>query len=1386
MFDFLAYGTDRKKEVVTVYPKFLIFKNGHTKCSDLMIRGGDFYAAWIEDEKRWSTDEMEVFYYIDKMTKVKAEEIRKKYPDPEVKVIPLYLQYADSGLIDKWHKFCQKQMRDNYHILDENIIFSNQEITKEDYASRKLSYPLRKGSHKNWDRLMKTLYSKEELHKLEWAIGAIVTGDSKSLQKFVVLYGAAGTGKSTFIDIVQSMFDGYCTAFDAKALGNSNNQFALEPFKSNPLVAIQHDGDLSRIEDNTRLNSVVSHEEMTVNEKFKGLYSTRFKAFLIMGSNSPVKITDSKSGLLRRLIDVTPTGKTVSHRTYRKLISGIMFELGAIAYKCKEIYLKDPDFYDDYVPIAMLSTTNDFYDYILENSFVFEEQGYTTLKQAWELYKNYCEDANVPYPYKRIHFKQELMNYFEEFNDRAVIDGKSVRNLYSGFIINKFKTVTDESIDVKNYILVLDKNESLLDDVLKNYPAQYANDTGTPTSKWTRVRRKLKDIDTSKIHYVKVPENHIVIDFDIPDPETGEKSYILNLEAASKFPPTYAELSKSGAGIHLHYIYDGDVTQLESHYAKHIEVKVFKGDMALRRRLTKCNDVPIATISSGLPIKKGVERKLVNFDGIKDERMLRNMVRKNLAKEYHDNTKPSMDFIKKLTDDAYNGGISYDISDMKTQVVGFALSSTHQADYCLGLVNDIHWASEDKIEAKKTEKEPHIIILDIEVAKNVLLICWKELGEDKPIISMWNPAPEDIEKLFEYDIVGHNVRRYDNHILYARWLGYTNEQLYSLSQRIIVEKDKNAFFPSAYSLHYADTLDYPVKKMGLKKWEIELDMPHDEFEFDWDKPIPEEFFPRLEEYCHNDVRATEAVWLKTQADFKARKMLAAISGGKINSTTNALSTLFIFGNDKHPQSQFNYRNMGDVSKIESRIYEIFDATGRKWSVNPDYTCFDALSRPIFPGYKFENGKSWYRDEDPKEGGYVYSEPGIHLLLALLDIASMHPSSVLAEMLFGKDHTPRFEEIVKARLAIKHKDFETVRKMFNGALAPYVEDESQAKALADALKIVINSVYGLTSAKFANAFKDPRNKDNIVAKRGALFMINLKHEIQDKGFKAAHIKTDSIKIPDATPEIINFVMAYGKLYGYTFEHEATYERMCLVDKANYVCRYADADWCQEHYNYIPEKNIEHSLEWDVTGAKFCKPNYIFKELFTDDAATLKDLSIVGSANKNYLTMYMDVNENLPDVTAEEKELKKIEKQYKDGTLSDTTFESESERLRKAIAEGHNYIYIGKIGSFVPILEGCNGANIVNYNSNTCRYGAVTGTKGYRWLETEYVAENHLEDRIDMGYYDERIEDLKEEVALHCTYGSQAPDLERFIDISPYPDPVYDTNGVPVYEDKVPWN
>lgn len=1338
MIDFLMISTrSTKRGVIEIYPKFIIKKS-----SDLMIRGGDFYAIWLEDRGLWSTDEQDALQLIDRELDRYAEENRKNF-DSSVKV--LHMWDSESGMIDSWHKYCQKQMRDSFHMLDEKLIFSNTPTNKKDYASKKLKYPLEEGTINAYDKLMATLYSETEREKIEWAIGSIVCGDSKKLQKFMVLYGAAGTGKSTVLNIIQQLFDGYYSVFDAKALGSSSNSFALEAFKSNPLVAIQHDGDLSRIEDNTRLNSLVSHELMTVNEKFKSTYANRFKCFLFMGTNKPVKITDAKSGLIRRLIDVSPSGDKLSPKEYKTVMKQIEFELGAIAYHCQNVYLANPGMYDDYIPVAMLGASNDFYNFIIDSYHVFKKEDGTTLKASWEMYKTYCDEAKVPFPFSQRIFKEELKNYFRDYKDRFNLDdGTRVRSYYIGFRTEKFEEQTiSEKEEPEQKLIEFKAQPSVFDKECADCPAQYATSSEIPTSKWEKVKKKLSSIDTSKLHYVKVPENHIVIDFDIPDKD-GNKSFELNLKEASKWPPTYAELSKSGQGIHLHYIYAEDPAKLSRIYDDHIEVKVFNGKSSLRRKLTKCNNLPIATINSGLPLKG--EKQVINFEGVKSEKGLRTQIKRNLNKEYHPATKPSIDFIYKILEDAYASDLHYDVTDMRNAVLAFAASSTHQADYCIKLVNKMQFKSADQSSGTKND-DAKLVFYDVEVFPNLFLVNWKIEGEGKPVVRMINPTSAEIEELMRFRLVGFNCRRYDNHILYARLMGYTNEQLFSLSNRII-NGSANCFFGEAYNVSYTDVYDFCSKKQSLKKWEIELGIHHQELGLPWDQPVPEEMWTKVAEYCDNDVIATEAVFNARKADFTARQILADVAGMTVNDTTNSLTTKIIFGNNRKPQDQFNYRFMGEVTPdcepwtiTEDMV--LYDHLG-----DENFTLFNKDGKPVFPGYTFEGGKSIYRGEEVGEGGYVYAEPGMYSNIALLDIASMHPSSIVAEELFGPEYTKRFNEILQARIAIKHKEFDKAKKMLNGALAKYLTEEAAAADLAQALKIAINSVYGLTSASFDHPFRDNRNKDNIVAKRGALFMVNLKHEVQRRGFTVAHIKTDSIKIPDATPEIIQFVMDYGKQYGYNFEHEATYDRMCLVNDAVYIAKYKDG---------------KHAGEWTATGTQFQVP-YVFKKLFSKEPIEFEDMCETKSVTS---ALYLDMNEGLPDVSELEKELERIVKRAKEFgvtmDLSGNSGDAELDPLVKEIAKGHNYHFIGKVGQFCPIKPGCGGGILLRETENKKTgekgYAAATGSKGFRWLESEMVRELGKENDIDRTYYNNLVD---EAVKSLSSYG----DFERFVADEPF--------------------
>ena len=1303
MIDFLIISTrPTKRGTVEIYPRFRLYP----KSSDLMIRGGDFYAIWIEELGLWSTNEQDALQLIDRELDKYAEDNKAKFEGSTIKI--LHMWDSESGMVDSWHKYCQKQMRDSFHMLDENLIFSNTETTKKDYATKRLPYPIEQGSITAFDKLMSTLYSPEEREKIEWAIGAVISGDSKTIQKFMVLYGAAGTGKSTVLNIIQQLFEGYYSVFDAKALGSSSNSFALEAFKTNPLVAIQHDGDLSRIEDNTRLNSLVSHEIMTVNEKFKPTYPNRFKCFLFMGTNKPVKITDGKSGIIRRLIDVTPSGNKLSPREYKSVMKQVSFELGAIANHCLEVYKDDPGKYDDYIPITMIGASNDFYNFVIDSYHVFVREDGTTLKAAWEMYKNYCEEAKVPFPLSQRNFKEELKNYFRDYVERLNLDdGSRIRSYYSGFKTNMFETEKNPGVEKpKNNLIKFEAIESIFDKERADCFAQYANDQETPSKKWEKVKTKLKDLDTSKIHYVKVPENHIVIDFDIKD-RNGKKSLDRNIEEASKWPATYAELSKSGNGVHLHYIYNGDASKLSRVYDENIEVKVFTGNSSLRRRLTKCNRLPIATISSGLPLKG--DDKVINFDGVKNEKALRTMIKRNLNKEYHAATKPSVDFIYKILEDAYNSGMCYDVSDMRNAVLAFAASSTHQADYCIKLVNKMKFKSNEQSEGIGNDDQP-IIFYDVEVFPNLFIVCWKAQGEGKPVVPMINPTPTEIEELLRFRLIGFNNKRYDDHILYARLMGYTNEQLYNLSQRII-NGERDAMFGEAYSLAYTDIYDFSAKKQSLKKWEIELGIHHQELGLPWDEPVPEKRWEEVAGYCTNDVIATEAVFNHLQGDWTARQILADLAGMTVNASTNSLTTRIIFGKERNPKLVYT-----DLATGEQEYDGVLTDT-------PDVI-------NAFPGYEFvkfgddKKPHNMYRGEDVGMGGYVYAEPGMYGRTICFDVSGMHPASIRAMNCFG-EYTKNFGDIVDARLAIKHKDFDTARKMLDGKLAPYLDDESQAKALAGALKIAVNSVYGLTAANFDNPFRDIRNKNNIVALRGALFMVNLKEEIQGRGFRVVHCKTDSVKVENPSDDLCEFIVEYGRKYGYQFEIEHVFDRICLVNDAVYIAKLAEDD-------------PDAPGQWTATGTQFQVP-YVFKTLFSKEEIVFDDLCETKS-----VTTALYLRNNDPD--AEE-------------VIIDPSTGKET-----TIKVGDKPEFVGRVGRFCPIKPGHGGKELIRESKDkdgNVKYASATGAKGYLWLEAEAVyAFKEKRDAIDYSYYNKLVDEAVETI-------SQFGDFELFVSDDPIP-------------------
>lgn len=1242
-------------------------------CDDLMTKGGQFYAIYNSETGLWSTDESLFANTIDNILYKKREDISKQdqygqWRTAEGDLVEVStINSSLSQELIKYRTWESKLAKNfNYVPLDEKLTFLDEKVELTDYRSKRLAYNINEGDISAYDALMSVLYSEEDRQKIEWSIGSIYAGDSVDIEKLIVLYGDPGTGKSTVLDLIKSLFDGYWAPFIADDLARKSDQFATSVFKDNPLLAIQDDGSLSRIESPV-INEIVSHKDIIINEKGKKRYHLKPKATLFLATNEPVDIRDTKLGISRRLLDIYPTGKKLPVGKYRKLVAQLKFEYGAIAYHCLEVYKKlGKEYYLNYSPVEMIDRTNIMRNFIFDNYDKFRMNDPISRDTAYTWYKDYFEESGLGYPPKRIIFGDQLKEYYSNYQKVAWMDNKTRRHIYSGFrteiFTGKKLDNNEHETDSVNDWLELKEQPSLFDQVFKDAPAQYATgDKDTPTCEWNKCIDHLSNLSTGRTHYVLTQEIEptlICIDFDIHD-SNGNKSFALNKKEAEVWPKTYAELSKGGEGIHLHYFYNGDLDALSSVYSPNVEVKVFTGKQALRRRLSKCNDIPIATLQPGsLPVK-GDKKKMLNWEGVKNEQHLINLIKNDLAKKTFSSTKQSIDHICCVVEDAYAKGIKYDISPLKPDIYAFASNSTNHSKDCIKAISNLHYKTEELPEAKESE-EDDFVFFDVEVFPNVFICCYKHLN-NPTTIKMINPSIEDIRELCKFKLIGFNNRKYDNHILYAWMMGYNNEQLFRQSQMIIAG-NKNAFFGQAYNLSYTDIYDFSSKKQSLKKFEIELGIHHQENHYPWDQPLPKEAWDEVADYCVNDVAATEATFKARYADFEARTSLAKIAGGTPNDTTNSLTTKLIFGDNKHPQDEFIYT---DLSKD-------------------------------FPGYKFENGKSTYKGVEVGEGGYVYAKHGVWTNVKTFDVASMHPHSAMALKIFGERYTQRFADLVNARIAIKHKDTAVLNTIFDGAFAEYADaSKEELKNLAQALKIAINSVYGLTAAKFENAFRDPRNIDNIVAKRGALFMINLKEEVTRLGGNVVHIKTDSIKVENPTKAVENFIISYGKEYGYDFEVESEYERMCLVNDAVYIAKEKEPD------ESLHEGRLQNDQGWVATGAQFQHP-YVFRTLFSKKPVDFEDMCETKSTTT---AIYLDMNENLENDT-------------------------------------HAYHFIGKVGRFTPIAPGKGGGILLRIGKDNQSYAALTGTKGYRWLESEAVKDLNKENDVDYGYYRELVDKAKD--------------------------------------------
>lgn len=116
-------------------------------------------------------------------------------------------------------------------------------------------------------------------------------------QKFFIITGVGGSGKSTFLNLIKQIFD---NDFASLSLTDLGNDFKLAEGVDKRLICSDElsSGDLN----NDVLKTIISGQDITVNPKFRTPYVAKFQSSFIFCCNKPPKLNISDSGLLRRIV----------------------------------------------------------------------------------------------------------------------------------------------------------------------------------------------------------------------------------------------------------------------------------------------------------------------------------------------------------------------------------------------------------------------------------------------------------------------------------------------------------------------------------------------------------------------------------------------------------------------------------------------------------------------------------------------------------------------------------------------------------------------------------------------------------------------------------------------------------------------------------------------------------------------------------------------------------------------------------------------------------------------------------------------------------------------------------------------------------------------------
>lgn len=450
---------------------------------------------------------------------------------------------------------------------------------------------------------------------------------------------------------------------------------------------------------------------------------------------------------------------------------------------------------------------------------------------------------------------------------------------------------------------------------------------------------------------------------------------------------------------------------------------------------------------------------------------------------------------------------------------------------------------------------PKIIVYDTEVFAHDWCICFQEVFVDNP--KTWSFYTGQNKQVAEFItnqhstgtyFAGYNSKHYDKGIVSAICFDATPEELKELNDYIIVQGEPwwtwDKFQGHRFNYNDIDLMDDTAMGTSLKSIESQMGWAIRESSVPFDTPykLTRDEMKEVLQYCEYDVESTAKLCELRRDYLETKAYLSSISNIPLNramSMTNAkLTAEYLRGGnrgtvkereaDERDYIYPHYESFPIPEEVEDFFARGKDKTVDYQQLFTSKLDIDVGGCPVTLAFGGIHGavprSAWKADKDHKVLNY--------------DVASLYPSIIIQYDLMSR-YTEDKELYKRTRdIRVKAKN-------------------SGDKATSNALKLVLNTTYGVFRQKFSKLY-DPRQARSVCV-TGQVVMLGLAMRcLEIPGLEMIQLNTDGImfRIPNHSYDlVVDLMHEWERVTGLEMEEDdiaVIYQR----DVNNYACRMTD--------------------------------------------------------------------------------------------------------------------------------------------------------------------------------------------------------------------------------------